>query len=80
MALNVENKEEKKKNREKLIQKKDPTKVKEELEKYRNLAKRGQLDKGAKDKKAVLEKMYEQVQEYRKASGGSSNCCRFSGD
>jgi len=46
--------------------------VKEELEKYRNLEKRGQLDKGAKDKKAVLEKMYEQVQEYRKVSGGSS--------
>ena len=46
--------------------------MKEELEKYRNLEKRGQLDKGAKDKKAVLEKMYEQVQEYRKVSGGSS--------
>lgn len=40
--------------------------MKDELEKFRALEKKGQLDKTGKEKKAQLEKLYSQVQEFRK--------------
>jgi len=53
-------------NREKMVQKKDPEKLKEELE---NQEKKGQLDKMGKDKKTQMEKMYADVQQFRMVKG-----------
>jgi len=60
------NREDRKKSREERIKKLDPSKLKEEVEKYRNLQRRGLLDKGGIEKKEKLEKEYEKVTEYRK--------------
>lgn len=56
-------------NREKMVQKKDPEKLKEELEKLRSQEKKGQLDKMGKDKKTQMEKMYADVQQFRMVKG-----------